>query len=113
MEQKRHRLAVEEEREVTTRDLSAYGPPLEMVNSFIYVGRVILKADDNWTAVVRSLSLARSVCSSMTRILSRERAVMWVSVLFFKAVVQAVLLFGSETSVVTPCMGKDLGGGGG
>ena len=30
--------------------------------------------------------------------------------LFFKAVVLAVLLFGSGTWVVTPRMGKDLGG---
>ena len=29
---------------------------------------------------------------------------------FFKAVVQAVLLFGLDTWVVTPCMGRDLGG---
>ena len=33
--------------------------------------------------------------------------------IFFKAVVQAVLLFGSETWVVTPRMGKALGGGSG
>ena len=30
----------------------------------------------------------------------------------FKAVVQVVLLFGSETWVMTPCMGRLLGGGG-
>ena len=29
---------------------------------------------------------------------------------FFKAVIQAVLLFVLETWVVTPCMGRDLGG---
>ena len=33
-----------------------------------------------------------------------------LSGLFFKSVFQAVLLFGSETSVVTPCMGRALGG---
>ena len=33
-----------------------------------------------------------------------------VSGLFFKSVVQAVLLFGSETWVVTPRMGSSLGG---
>ena len=31
--------------------------------------------------------------------------------IFFKAMVQAVFLFGSETWVVTPCMGRSLGGG--
>ena len=28
--------------------------------------------------------------------------------MFFKAVVQAVLIFGSETWVLTPCMGREL-----
>ena len=46
----------------------------------------------------------------MTRILSREGAAPRVSGFFFKAVVQAMLLFGSETWVVIPCMGKALGG---
>ena len=44
------------------------------------------------------------------RILSREGAAPQVSGLFFKAVVQAVLLFGLEKCVATPRMGKDLGG---
>ena len=30
--------------------------------------------------------------------------------IFFKAVVQAMFLFGLETWLVTPCMGRDLGG---
>ena len=46
----------------------------------------------------------------MSRILSREGAAPQVSGFFFKAVVQAVLLFGAETWVVTPCMGKAVGG---
>ena len=46
----------------------------------------------------------------MLHILSREGAVPQVSGFFFKAVVQAVLLFGAETWVVTPLMGKALGG---
>ena len=34
----------------------------------------------------------------------------WLSVFFFKSVVQAVLLFGAETWVVTPRMVRFLGG---
>ena len=109
-ERKRQRLAAEEEREVTARGLSAYGTPLEVVKSFRYLGRVILATDDNWTAVARILFRAREVLRMMTHILSREGATTWVSGFFFKAVVQAVLLFGSDTWVVTPHMGKDLGG---
>ena len=81
-----------------------------MVTSFRYLGRVILAADDDWLSVVRKLSRARAVWRRMTRILSTEGVETQVSGLFFKAVVQAVLLFVLEKCVATPRMGKDLGG---
>ena len=43
-------------------------------------------------------------------ILSRDGARPRVYIFFFIAVVQSVLLFGEETCVVTPCMGRVLGG---
>ena len=67
-------------------------------------------ADDDWTLVVNNLSRARAVWKWMTRILSREGAEPRVSIFFFKAVVQAVLLFGLETWVVTPRIVRVLGG---
>ena len=67
-------------------------------------------ADDDWPEVVRNLSQARAVWKRMTRILSREGTELQVSVFFFKAVVQVVLLFGSETWVVTPPYGQSTGG---
>ena len=84
----------EEEREVTTRAFSAYGRPLEMATSFKYLGRLISTKDNNWPEVVKNFSQARKVCSRMSRILSREGAAPRVSGLFFKAVVQAVLIYG-------------------
>ena len=57
------------------------------------------------------MSRARAVWWRMMRILVREGGGLQVSGFFFKAVVQAVLLFGSETWVFTPRMGKALGGG--
>ena len=96
-EQKRWRLEAEEERAITSRAFSAHGQPLDMVTSFRYLGRLISAAENDWPAVVNNLSRARGVWRSMTRILSREGAQPRVSGFFFKAVVQAVLLFGSET----------------
>ena len=55
------------------------------------------------------MSQAREVCKRMTRILSREGAEPRVSGFFFKAVVQAMLLFGLETWVVIPRTGWALG----
>ena len=86
------------------------GPPLEMMTSFRYLGQVISAADNDWTSVVRNLSQARVVWKRMTIILSREGTEPRVSGLFFKAVVQVVFLFVSETWVVTPRMGSALGG---
>ena len=57
-ERKRRRLEVEEEREVTSRAVSTYGHPLEMVTSFKYLGKVISAADNYWPEVVRNLTKA-------------------------------------------------------
>ena len=110
VERKIWKLVAEEERNFTARYFSTYGCPLDMVTSFRYLGRVILAADDDWPVVVRNLSQARSVWRRMTRILIREGKVPRVSGLFFKAMVPVVLIFGSETLVVTPRMVKSLGG---
>ena len=46
----------------------------------------------------------------MSRILSREGARPQVSGFFFKAIVQSVLIFDAEMWVVTPHIGRFLGG---
>ena len=67
-------------------------------------------ADDDWPVVVRNLSQARAVWKRMTRILSREGAELQVYVFFFKAIVQEMLIFVSETWFFTPRMGRVMGG---
>ena len=47
--------------------------------------------------------------SRLTQVLSREGSDAWTSVQIYLAVVQSVLLYGSETWVVTPCIGRLLG----
>ena len=81
-----------------------------MVTSFQYLGRVISAADDDWPAVVSNLSQERVVSKSMTRILGREAAEPQVSSFFFKAFMQAVLIFVLDTWMFTPRMGSALGG---
>ena len=56
------------------------------------------------------MARARKVWIVMLHILRREGAAPQVSGFFFKAVVQAVLIFRAENWVVTPRMGKDMGG---
>ena len=63
-----------------------------------------------WMEVVGNLQKARKGCPWLTRILGREGASLGVSGIFCKTVLQVVLLFGSETWLVTPHMGRSLGG---
>ena len=58
--------------------------------------------DNDCPALVRNLSRVREVWKRTTRILRREGEKPQVYGFFFKDVVQAVLLFGLETWVVTP-----------
>ena len=57
---------------------------------------------------MKNLAWARKVWIRMLPILIREVVAPHVSGFFIRAVVQAVLLFGAETWVFTPCMGKSL-----
>ena len=66
-------------------------------------------ADNDWPVVVQNMVKAWAVWRRMTRILSKEGTDPWVSNFFFGDVIQSVLLFGVETWVVTPHMGRFLG----
>ena len=80
-----------------------------MVTSLEYLVQVFTAFADDCTAVVGNLWKARKIWTHMAKILGREGASPWVSGMFFKVVVQAVLLFGLETRVTTPRMGRALG----
>ena len=56
-----------------------------------------MAASKNCEVVVRKFSSSRVVWNRMTRILSKEGVETQVSEFFFKAIVQAILLFGAET----------------
>ena len=95
---------------VTSRVFSSYGITLNVVLSFKYLGRVLSESDNEWSSVIWNLTKARAFWRRMTRILSREGAKPWFSRFFFKAIIQSVFLFSAEKWVVTPFMGRVLGG---
>ena len=68
-----------------------------------------MASDNDWPVVVGNLKKSWTKWAKMLRISGREGAKTWLSRTFFKAVVQAVLLFGSETWVMTPHMGRAMG----
>ena len=55
-----------------------------MLISFIYLGGVILAADENSPAVIRNIAKARAVWRNMINILSREGARLRLYIFFFK-----------------------------
>ena len=91
------------------RAFQAYRSTLETVLKFKYLGQILTALDDNWTAVVGKLRKSRKIWDRFSRIMVREVASPRVLGKFFKAVVQAFLVFGSETWVVTPRIGRALG----
>ena len=104
------RLLVEETEEHMGQVLSEYRTPLTAVSSFRYLGRALLSTDNNWPAVEWNLWRARGKWGWLTKILGREGSYKRTAGRLYVAVVQAVLLFGSETWVLTPRLEKALEG---
>ena len=107
-ERKRRRLAEAEMRVSSERAFEAYGEPIKNVSAFRYLGRVLTDGDDECLAVVGNLGKARKSWGRLSWVLGREGADSKVSGNFYKAVAQAVLLFGAETWVLTQRMEKEL-----
>ena len=80
---------------------TAYGEDLERVEVFKYLGRLMSMDDTDTQAIRDNLSKARKVWKRLHRLLRGENMTPRVCGMFFKAVVQAVLLYGSETWVLT------------
>ena len=69
---------------------------------------MLTTGDDDWLAVLFKLGDSRKSWGQLSRILSREGADPKLSGHFYKAVAQAVLLFGAEMWVLTPRMEQSL-----
>ena len=89
---------------------SAYGEWLERVEVFRYLGRLLAYDDNDSQALRSNLRKARKCWGRLQRVLRAENASPRVSGMFYKATVQAVLLFGSESWNLTPSAIKCLEG---
>ena len=79
-----------------------------MVYSLKYLGRVITAADDDWASFISNLRNFQKQWVQMSRILGREGSNARVSGLFYKAVVQSVLIYGLEKWFLTPRVVRTL-----
>jgi hypothetical protein len=89
---------------------TAYNEELERVEVFKYLGRLLAFDDNDAQAIRANLMKARKVWSRVSRVLRAENASPRVCGMFYKATVQAVLLFGSETWNLSPSTMKCLEG---
>ena len=82
--------------------LRAYGQPLTIVNYFCCLVLTLKVMENHWLAVVGNLWKARWTWARLSQVLGREGADKDKFGCYYLAVVQAILIFGFETRVVTP-----------
>jgi len=78
-------------------EFTAGDTTLEAVSDFKYLGRWMSANDSDAMAVAQNLKKARQRWGQLCRLLTRKHANRRVMGLFYKATVQAVLLYGAET----------------
>ncbi len=81
---------------------TAYGEELEKVEVFKYLGRLILYDDTNTQAMQSNLRNARGCWAQILHVLRAENADARTCGMFYKATMQAVLLYGSEMWNLSP-----------
>jgi hypothetical protein len=84
--------------------------PLERVETFRYLGRLIAGDDTNFQAMRSNLKKVRGVWAWVLHLLQAENASPRTCGMFYKATMQAVLLYGSETWSLLPSSLKGLEG---
>ena len=84
------------------------GVPIERVKQFKYLGRILDESDNDGPAVLRQLDRARKKWGRFAVLLRKEGVEPRAMGYFYKAIVQAVLLYGSETWVVADSVLKQL-----
>ena len=83
---------------------------LTRVSAFKCLGRDLVYNNSDWLALYRNLKKAQKRWGMVSRVLVRDGATTRAMGMFYKGIVQAVLLCGCETWTVTPRMMKVLAG---
>ena len=77
---------------------------------FKYLGWPLDRSDNDWPVVLRNIRKARLVWDCLGKIMRREGEETDASEKFYHVVIQAVLLFGAKTWVLSPPMAQSLEG---
>jgi hypothetical protein len=79
------------------REFNVNGTVLEPVEVFKYLGCLLAQDDDDAQAIWQQMRKARGVWAQVGQVLRGENVMPWVAATFYKAVIQAILLYGSKT----------------
>jgi hypothetical protein len=101
-EQKQQREAAVTSALALWQQFSVHGDVLEWVEVFKYLGRLLAQDDNDIQAIRAQLRKARATWAHVGQVMRSENASPRVAAKFYMAVVQAVLLYGSEQRDVGP-----------
>ncbi len=73
------------------------GDETEQAELFQYIGRLLSQEDNNMRVVQKNMKKVQKCWNCISRVLRAEHASPCVCGMFYKAMVQAILLFGGET----------------
>jgi hypothetical protein len=82
------------------QQFSVHGEALDRVEVFKYLGRLLAQDDDDIQAIRNQMRKARGTWARVGQVLRAENVPHRIAVKFYEAVVQAMLLYGSETWVL-------------
>ena len=92
---------IENERLAQDTIFTVFGEKIETVTEFKYLGRIVTDTDDDIPTVINNLNKAGNAWGQIHRILSYEKKRNLKAVVsVYRAIIQAILLYGSETWVL-------------
>jgi exonuclease III len=101
--EKRRKQVEAKEHEQLKKDVvfNVGGKPIEIVDTFKYLGRVVANTDSDEAAVLRNLAQARKKWAHIQRVLIQDGVEPRTMAVFYRTVVLYVLLYGSESWVLS------------
>jgi hypothetical protein len=83
------------------QQFTVHGDVLECVEVFKYIGRMIVQDEDDIQAIRAQLRKARATWARVGQVLQSENTSPPIAAQFYQAIVQAILLYGSKTWVIS------------
>ena len=96
--------------EVLTCSFTAYGEDLARIEVFKHLGHLVAYNDGGAKVVRGNIKKARGTWARISKVLGTESASSRICGMFYRATVQAILLYGNETWNLTPALSGLLEG---